>query len=420
MITRWNGECFIAVSIVLLVFYLCLPISMAFMTSVAIRILVVLATASFLIGIIMLQRWRYLVVIIILFAFMFLYWRITWSIKLDGFYYVYYCFAGLVFVFSGLILYKSNNRDLINRLFIYITIVFVVTAVTSIIGLSIYPLAARELGRPTSYNNMDASTYTTLYRTMNIAGWGQVYGLLFGIPATFMVWKNTKKPTFLVFCILLLIMLALSQLTYGVLLAVAFLIISLIINVKKKSMIVVLLAVFIAVLVILANLNSILTYVVKLYDNAGLGFLSTKLSDFKTLIINQTAVGDASARVGLYSRSIHTFINNPLFGLIFYGKADPSLISFHSEFLDILGALGLVGLIIVAVSVFHYFRFLVTLKNNTTKMLVLILIGFIVLFIINPVFHSPQIFAGAFLYPLLASRYCCLKEENQLNYKQYE
>ena len=51
-----------------------------------------------------------------------------------------------------------------------------------------------------------------------------------------------------------------------------------------------------------------------------------------------------------------------------------------------------------------YYGFLRRIEKDIRRDLIIIFIGFIGLFVFNPVFNSPQIFAGAFLYPLLASK----------------
>lgn len=418
---RLDGEVFIAASIVLLLFYQCVPISLAYLSSLMIRTIVLVSSALFLLGMVMLNRWSHLLSFLILFALMCLYWRFTWSIKLETLAYVYYCFAGLVFLFGGLVLYNSTNEALVRRLFLLITVIFLVTSITTIIGLNIYPLAARELGRPTSYDpTVDAETYRKVYRSINIAGWGQVYGMLFGIPVSIMVWKRRRKPLFLVLCILLSVLMVLSQLTFAVLLATGFIVASLMITSKKKRTIAVWILFFVAAVIFLTNMDYFLTLVVNWSKEAGFRFLTLKLNDLRTLLVDQNAVGDASERSELYGRSIETFLNDPLFGLLLTGQADPTQLSFHSEFLDIAGGLGIIGLSAVIISFVRYFSFIKKIGNETKKYLIIIFAGFIILFILNPVFHSPPILAGAFLYPLLASKYCSFADTTDTELKNGE
>lgn len=411
---KLEGEAFIAVSMYLLVFYLCLPISMIYLNSFLIYVIAFLSAICFIVGLILLNKCVHLICFLIIFAFTFLYWQITWSVQLGTFSYVYYCFASLSFIFGGMVLHSSYNNARLRHLFFYITIIFFVTAITSIIGLSVYPLAARELARGSTYDtSLDFTTYKNIYRTMNIASWSQIYGMLFGIPVSIMVWKKKRNLFFLAMCVSLLAAIVASQITFAVILAFVLIVgvfVSRDNNIKTLILIWILL---ITILILMLYLDYFLSFIVNISENMGFDFLTTKLDDLRVLLLDGNAIGDAASRGELYQRSIMTFSKNPLFGLLTIGKASLDNVGFHSEFLDLLATLGLVGLIVLILSVGGYLRFLKKINNNTRRDLLIIFIGFILLFILNPVLNSPQIFVGAFLYPLLASKYCFMIGENK-------
>ncbi len=390
----------------LLFFYLCLPFSMILLNSFLIRLLVIVSVGLFAAAQMIMNNWKQLAVFFLLFAFAFLYWLISWRTNLDSDVFVFYCLLSLVFVMGAITLYRSQDEAMLRRLFLFMTILFFVTAITSILGLRVYPLATRELGRGSTYDtSLDFSERKALYRRMNIVSWPQAYGMLFSAAAAMIVWKKKRKFFFLLYVFAVVVMLVASQLTFAVLLtAVLLAALSIRRESKQKTIILSVLLLLVAILLLL-NLKTVLTTAVAWSAQTGLDFLSTKLNDLKILLTEKSAMGDASARGALYQKSLNTFLKSPVYGLI-GKKASMEQIGFHSDFFDILGTFGLIGLIVVAVSFAQYRRFIHTTGKENTTDLTIVFLGFAGLFIFNPVLSSPQIFAGAFLYPLLAERYC--------------
>lgn len=413
---KFNGEGMIATALYLLVFYLCLPFSMAILNSPTILAIVIASTILFVMGMILLNKWNYLIVFVALFVFTVIYWWKTWSVQLDTLVYVYYCFVSLMFVFGGMVLYRSDDEVLLRHLFLYITIIFFVTSVTSILGLRIYPLAARELARGSTYDtSLDFSVYKQLYRKMNIVSWSQAYGMLFALPAVQLIWYKRKKLFYLVMFIAIAIMLVESQITFAILLAIVMAAAVFLCQKSSKKILTSLLVIFFVVFFALVFMDNILSLAVDLADRAGFVFLTTKLNDLKTLLLYHSAVGDASARGMLYQKSINTFLSSPLTGLAINEKATLEKIGFHSEFFDLLGTFGIIGLLVIITSFTAYYEFLKKEDKESRRELIIIYLGFMALFIFNPVFNSPQIFVGAFLYPLLAKRYCGMEDIKRSN-----
>ncbi len=405
-----KGENLIVVSLYLLIFYLCLPISMTFLNSLLIHLLVFFSAALFVFGLILMNKWLYLVCSSILLAFAFFYWILTWRVQLESASFVYYCFASLVFVFSGIVLYTSGNMKTLRRLFLYITLIYFVTEITTIFGLELYPLAARELGRGATYDtSMDFAVQKSIYRRMNIASWSQVYGMLFAMPVSLMVWLRKRRVMYIALFSTSVLMLFFSQITFAVLLALVLSIAVYFIRDKGKKKIILAVLFALSIVLFLFNLDFVLTFMVNFSRNAGLDFLTEKLNDLKILLLNQKATGDAGARGELYQISLKTFLSYPLFGLIFSGINPLIGIGYHSELFDLLGTFGLLGVLVVFTAFAGYYRFLRNTVVDTQRELTIIFIGFIGLFVFNPVFNSPQIFVGAFLYPLLASKYCTME-----------
>lgn len=405
---RFNGERMIVIAMYMLVFYLCLPFSMTILNSVTIRLIALISICLFILGMMLMKKIKELLLLLLLFIFLLLYWQITWRPHLEAISYIYYYFLSLTFVFAGMILYYGKNENLLKHLFLFITIIYFITALTSIVGLNKYPLAARELARDSAYDtSLDFTIYKEIYRKMNIVSWSQVYGMLFAIPVSLIIWRKKRNPFYIILMALVFFMIVASQITFAVLLGITLAVLTLISRESNSKIILSIVALTVTGLIILINLEWTFNEVINLSEQAGLDFLATKLNDLKVLLIYNSAVGDASSRGGLYWISIQTFLDSPVFGLMASNNgASLEKIGFHSEMLDYIGTFGFVGLIIVIASFAGYFGFLKTIGRESRRTLSICFLGFILLGILNPVLNSPQIFIGAFLYPLLAMRYC--------------
>lgn len=416
---KYDGVTFIAVALGLLFIYLCLPFSMVVLNSLLIKVLVITAAACFIMGLLLINRLEYVLSLILLFAFLFIYWKITWSIHVETLVYVYYCFTALAFVLGGIVLYLYADYTLLKKLFWFFTAVYFITAITTLIGLMLYPLAARELGRGSTYDGSNEfATHVETYRRLNIASWSQVYGMVFILPVALLIWKNKRECFFFVFGLVLFVMLMASQLTFAVLLATILTIALVFLKGKSTKAFIITSVAIIIGLAVLINLDAVLSIIIEFTEAMKLDFLSTKLNDLKVLLVYKDAVGDANSRAELYQVSLSTFMGSPLYGLLLSGKATLKTIGYHSEFFDVLGSFGLVGLLVTTIAFCGYGYFVNKHGHEFRRELRFIFIGFVALFVFNPVFGSPQIFAGAFLYPLLASRYMQLERFSWLKNKE--
>lgn len=405
-----NGEKLIAISEVLLILYLCLPITLSLLNSIAIRVLVFLASIFFLLGLVLLNRWKFILEFMALFFLTFLFWLIVWRPVLDSFAYIYYCFASLSFVFGGIVLYQSEDVNLIRKLFFILTLVYFITAFTTIIGLSKYPLAVREMGRGSTYDTrLDFEVYKTIYRSMNIAGWGQIYGMLFVIPSCMMLWKRIKRPFYLFLLAVVELSIIFSQLTFATVLSFVFIFGMCVIGEKKIKSILVSLFSLLIISLALINLEACLTWVINIFDEYRLDFLTNKLNDLKHLLLYKQAVGNVSSRGEVYRISIESFFQSPVVGQLLNNNVTQNDIGRHSDFWDILGALGLVGISGIYFAVVGYFRFIRKIGSDFRKELIVIYLGFLILFILNPVISSPPIFISVFLYSILSIKMCLKK-----------
>ena len=412
MHNKITGERLIAASEALLILYQCLPITISLLNSFLIRGLVLVAAVLFISGLLLLNKWRYLFEFVSLFLLTLLFWNTVWRQTSDSSSYVYYCFASLSFAFGGAVIYQHARHYTVRRLFLLLTAVYLITAITSTIGLRIYPLAAREMARGSTYDtSLDFETYKTIYRRMNIAGWGQIYGMLFVIPCCLLLWKRKRNALYLILLAFVELAIVFSQITFAVILSVLFICAFYLIG-RENSFKAVLIVFFAAIVfaVVLLNLNGVLTFAIDLSDKIGFSFLTDKLGDLRQLLVNNQVIGDASSRGELYAASLRSFTQSPLYGLIFDSNVTPDKIGRHSELFDLLGALGMIGAAGILYSVVSYIRFIWSTGKGCRKELLIIFFGFLALFMLNPVFNSPPIFVGAFLYPVLCVKMCLVKD----------
>lgn len=413
---RINGESMIALSMYLLIFYLCIPFSMILLNSFLIRLIALVAAASFVLGMMLLKRVKELVVFFALFGFLVVYYLVTWRAMISSIFYPYYCFASLLFVFGGMALFSCEKKRLLRRLVIFITVVFVVTAITSIIGLRANPLAAREMARGSTYDlTQDFNESKYIYRKMNIVSWSQAYGMMFAIPIAMIMWKRKKKVRNLGYIILVLLMLASSQITFALLLSIVMLFATMITGENSAKRIIVKMIIGFLLIFLIIKREAVLELSVEISEKAGFDYLTRKLTDLKVLLLERRAIGDANERGELYRLSFDSFLKSPLLGVLGNGgKATTDTIGYHSEFIDMLGSFGLLGVAIILSAISGYAHYLHQIGKEYRKDLAIIFLGFIGLFIVNPVFHSPQVFVGAFLYPLLICRGYQLDEKHEV------
>lgn len=340
------------------------------------------------------------------FAFFSFFWSLTRKNQPKSVLYLFYYFSSLCYLFGGMVLSRSKDRSLITFLVYFISCIYIVTAITTIAGLCIYPQATRELARETAYDaseNIDELKST--YRLMNIASWSQAYGMLFVVPTSLAIWKRKKSLLFLVQFVLVLIMIVMSQITFAIILAFVTALFACISTDNKAKLLIVVICLTIVLCLCLLNLENILAWIIKFSENNSLNFLTEKITDLKRLLIDKSTEGDARSRFELYQVSLNTFIQNPLFGISLSNVyVDEKIIGFHSDFFDMLGSFGILGGCIIIVLLFGYGRFITRTDRTSQSLLINVFLCFIVLSILNPVLNSPQILLGAFAYPLLCCR----------------
>ena len=391
-------------AIVLLVLLTCLPITMC-LPGIARNLLQIIAMASFFIGLAKSKDKSMMALFILIVAIMGLRVYEVWQYKSGLVSCVFNVYSGWAFAFYGFSLYKENDKEKCRKIFLFLIILLSIVAITTIIGIQKYPLAVRELGRKTaSYSGLRGDDFSALkfeYRIMNIAGWNLLYGMVYVVPAVLYAFMKSKKKYLLVSMFLIELCIVFSQLTFAVLLSIALIVMCVVRPSMQKHVfaldaILVMIGIFAVI-----NLDSIVLLMVTITGGMGMVMLSNKLNDL-FLLLNGVNSGDALSRTEVYSKSLEVFEKHPVFGQSIYGIPGPDMFSFHSDFFDMIAYYGLFGLLLTVIGIVIYYRFIS--RTSAPKWLTFVLfMGFLGMYVFNPVWYSPQIFIGTFMMPALLS-----------------
>ena len=392
-----TGSDLMYLSLICLTLLLCLPISIC-LPGVLRNILQVLAIGGFVFGLLLSGKEKLVVLFIFFVCLTLVYFIGTWSYKMSVMSYCFNAICCWVYCIGGLFFLIYDNEKKGELLIFLVVLISTITAVTTILGVMQYPLAVRDLGKGDYLT--DATKY--LYRRMNIAGWSQMYGMVFVLPSIITFYKKNHSKILVLSLVVCEISIIFSQLTFAMLLSV-FVIFFSIFKPSRKKRYSVLEMIFIEVILLsILFLEEIIKFASGFVQSFGFSTLSMKLLDLYHLIAMGRSVGDAAARFDLYSVSLHTFFEYPIGGAFLAGMRSKDLVAYHSEFFDLLGYFGILGLILMVIFSTKYVRLMNKKSLKDSKyILCLLFLAFIAIFIFNPVFYSPQIFLGTFLLPSL-------------------
>ena len=151
-----------------------------------------------------------------------------------------------------------------------------------------------------------------------------------------------------------------------------------------------------------AYLDKFVYFLRELTENIGLGTIAKKMDTIYILLTENTATGNASDRMNLYGTSLSTFFDHPLTGMIFVKESPIGRIGFHSEFCDLLGGIGLIGLSSLAFFLYERYAMIKLYIAEEFRWRVgIITAGVFLLAVLNPILYAPQISMNAFLMPTL-------------------
>lgn len=384
----------------LLVLLICLPLGMAIPSMVRMP-LQILTVGLFVLALAFIRKPQYLVSFFFLLFVSFLYYIGSWNEAMPASSFFFNSICGWeILVYTVLCLKKVVKVE--KETLWIILIMTGITAVTTIIGTDKYPLAVREAVRRVSYSGEDISQLKQMYKRHNIAGWHQMYGMVFFQGTFVYLWKKYRSKLILLIIILTEISVLKSQIAFAMIISIIILFLT-VTNIRVKDYCVLPLGCCLALPVLYAAFDPILSLVIEVSEAHKMQMLTRKLQDLYSLMVLHTSTGDASERFRLYGKSLDGFFRYP-FGLFMHPDVQAGdYIGFHSEFFDFIGTLGVFGIcLIITGLVFWLFQIRKMKDPYDARFLLYIFITFVFLFILNPVFYAPQIWVGAFILPVSA------------------
>lgn len=345
---------------------------------------------------ILLKGISYFLGYIITIVFLVLYYLSSWKEWVSFTSYIFPMLISLESLFLAAAVVDKKIVISDSVVFFLITIVGI-TALTTSLGLLTFPMAVRELGQLSTDETLPT---LMLYRKYNIAGWGLLFGMAFLEGPLLYLYKVKRKKYLLAISILNAICVLLSQLAFAIIISFieSFFVF---INVKNKKVLYsIFFFVFVFGILLWLIREPILMYIYNfLGDYNNLAKLQLRVKNVYDLLVLNSTEGDAGARFSLYMKSFDTFLKHP-FGLLIDGESAETLLGFHSEFFDFLGAMGIIGAVFVTIMIFRFLTNVKKTRNGYDKRFLGIMeITFMLFFVINPVFTHPHIWISTLLIP---------------------
>lgn len=398
---------FTYISILLAITYILLPTIPSHLPSAVNEIIMLTFTGSAFLGVIMQKNWykainflSLICVVLLVFIVYFGKWKfIDYTLGKDFFSRVFTLFEFWIFWVISKSSIKFSDVDK-KKILNYCLILMLITSLTTIIGCLKYPSAPRLLaGRATS----DESS---LFRRINIGGYEFVYGITLFVPfIIYLINKTTSKVSkllYIIFLVIILITVTVSQYATALVLSMSFLIISITIffmNSKKSQIIIIFILGITLVLLLSGAMVKILCQFRDFLLDYKMNIVSARIDEIIRFIGSGDWNGTSSTREDLRMQSLNVFLKSPLYGCLF----EPQALGGHSEFLDIMGAGGMIGITMFIIPVMNYIKMIISCSKKKLFNIIIFfeLFMFILLAYVNTLFTSPNIALSFFLIPTL-------------------
>lgn len=320
-----------------------------------------------------------------------------------------YVFTSYLFWIPFLFIYnRQYTRDAVFCSFLakLVIILCSVTAITTIIGLTADPMAARNLATGLTEENSLQS-----YSIRNIGGYGFIYSLVLLIPLLIGAWRNDSIKKIYIVLALILALACIFRSQYTTALGLTIVALLTVFLGKRFSPLKLCVLVVCEIVALIALIN-LLPAFVGLISNLGpeASFMAYRLSDSLSTISTDGIFG--LDRVQRAEMSWSIFVENPLSGNLF--STMPSELGAHSALLDLLASM---GLLVIPFILFFIIAIIGRLLNRLVSLeikpyAVASILIFFVLGSINTVLSSFTIPVVLFLVPLGLSH---LNEDTALN-----
>lgn len=218
------------------------------------------------------------------------------------------------------------------------------TSITTIIALLRYPEASRNLGllKDEGIIGIVGIEAEKLY-LMNVAGWGQIYGMALALIPLMVLYKELRNKKILLTCILITVCVFMAQITFAIL----FVVFAWIIFWLKPMKVSILMLLSIVAAGLAYVFAPGIAYMIKILAEwanlFNLEVLNRRMYQLYVSFSNREWYGDSAVRFRVYGESIRTFWENPFIGYRIKDEAAFEKIGLHSQIFDTLGATGVIG-----------------------------------------------------------------------------
>lgn len=300
----------------------------------------------------------------------------------------------MLFVFWMPLLYAPAIMISSSRTKKYVFIIFLssffVEMTTTMIGNIVFPMASRTLA------STQDLIQNRLFQAANIGGYGFIYAMTFALPLWFYLYRSFSKKYILPILFSLLTVALASYMT-AITLSILGLLFSFAIK-NRKALFVGLIT--IAIIFIFKDffLNALNTLSEMAYSSDN-HILGERISNIRGVLMKEEASGDLGYRDELRNSSIMAFWASPLLGNL---VGDFRTLGLHSEFVDWLGGLGLLGfLFIILVILPRIKKYLSYFRQTALKRYLYITFAMCFAFgFLNVITTAPEISSVMFIFPL--------------------
>lgn len=322
---------------------------------------------------------------------------------------VHSTFAGFIaksiliwfFVIYGYYYAKYGNANTARKFINVVVFCSIFTCCTTIMALQNYPEAVRVLGNAAGAADVSDDV---LY-SYNVASWSLLYGFTFLLPFVIECFKKTRKFKFFICIIALILCIVLSQITFAVLFTLLFVLMSTLTNISFKKIIIATGIFFIVCLIFRSQIGDLLLGLSFFLDGSVIQKLSDRSNELYMSLVLLDFQGDALGRMVLYMTSLLTFLDEPFWGTPLETMGFTH-IGMHSQVLDSLAGIGLVGCMpIAALVVYVYYDIKkCILENSVVNIFKISFLLYIILAILNPIWYAPEITLFIFFMPFIIRR----------------
>lgn len=245
---------------------------------------------------------------------------------------VSFMFWGTALLYFGIL--NDENRVRIGK---YLLLLFVLTAITSALGVIADNNAARTITHAAAEEELRSE-----YKLKNISSIYLFQSLILFVPILIYVPQKARNKVG-GWILIALIFVILVNASFAISLIVGFfaLLLSIALRETRSKRVVWMIIMSIILFLILLNGATVLTYLANRIDNEK---ISVRLYDLRDLICFGESSGDVGFRMELYQSSIKTFFKHPFgCGVHYSYRTFENGIGYHSQILDDLARYGIVA-----------------------------------------------------------------------------